>query len=337
MGRRYHRAMRRALNVAGIVLLLAVSFAAGWVRLPYYALGPGPSRDVLTLIEVDGAPTYPGSSGHLVLTTVRFRQVTPVGGLVAWLDPEQSVIEDDVLFPPGLTPDEEERRATSEMDQSKIDAAFVVLSRLTEYPAEHPRGALIEQVGEGCPADRRLFPGDVIVRIGDETVDSAGEASELIDAVPPGQPIELRVRAEGEVHAVRIERGRCPGIREPLLGISTIEPFPVEISIESEDVGGPSAGLMWALGLYDLLTEGDLTEGRTIAGTGTIDLEGQVGPIGGILDKVVAAREAGADVLLVPVGNFDELAAADRGAMRVVPVETFDDALAALGASATAT
>ena len=320
----------------GIALLVAVSFAAGWIRLPYYALGPGPARDVLTLIEVDGTTTY-GSSGHLVLTTVRFRQITPLGGLVAWLDPEQSVVEDDVLFPPGLTPDEEERRASSEMDQSKIDAAVVVLTRLTEYPNEHPRGALIEQVGEGCPADRRLFPGDVIVRIDDEVVDSPQEASALIEAALPGDPIELRVRTDGEVRTVRVERGRCPGIREPLVGIATVEPFPFEISIESDDVGGPSAGLMWALGLYDLLTPGDLTEGRTIAGTGTIEPDGNVGTIGGILDKMIAAREAGADVLLVPADNLADLRGADPGEMRVVPVETFDDALAALEATGTAT
>jgi Lon-like protease len=328
--------MRRALNTAGIVLLVAASFAAGWIRLPYYALGPGPARDVLTLIEVDGAPTY-GSSGHLVLTTVRFTQITPLGGLVAWLDPEQAVVDEEVLYPPGLTHDEEERRATSEMDQSKIDAAFVVLSRLTGYPDEHDRGALIEQVGEGCPADRRLFPGDVILRIDDEVVDSSTEASRLIEAVPPGQPIELRVRADGQVREVQVERGGCPGIREPLIGISTVEPFPIEISIESDDVGGPSAGLMWALGLYDLLTHGDLTDGRTIAGTGTIDRDGTVGPIGGILDKVVAAREAGADILLVPTDNLGEVRDVDRGAMQVVPVGTFDDALAALGATGTTT
>lgn len=328
--------MRRALNTAGIVLLVLASFAAGWVRLPYYSLGPGPARDVLTLIEIDGAPTY-GSSGKLVLTTVRFTQVTALGGLVAWLDPEQAVVEEDVLYPPGLTEDEEERRAASEMDQSKIDAAFVVLSRLTSYPDEHGRGALIEQVGEGCPADRLLFPGDVIIRIDEEVVDSSAEASKLIGAVPPGQPIELRVRADGQVRDVRVERGRCPGIREPLIGISTVEPFPIEISFESDDVGGPSAGLMWALGLYDLLTPGDLTEGRTIAGTGTIDREGKVGPIGGILDKVVAARESGADILLVPADNLREVRDVDRGAMRVVPVGTFDDALAALGATGTTT
>jgi Lon-like protease len=329
--------VRRALNTAGIVLLVVASFAAGWIRLPYYSIGPGPARDVLTLIEVDGAPTYEGSSGHLVLTTVRFTQITPLGGLVAWLDPEQAVVDEEILYPPGLTHDEEERRAASEMDQSKINAAFVVLSRLTGYPDEHGRGALIEQVGEGCPADRRLFPGDVILRIDDEVVDSATEASRLIEAVPPGRPIELRVRTDEEVREVRVERGRCPGIRERLIGISTVEPFPIEISIESDDVGGPSAGLMWALGLYDLLTPGDLTGGRTIAGTGTIDRDGTVGPIGGILDKVVAARESGADILLVPTDNLGEVRDVDRGAMRVVPVGTFEDALAALGATGTTT
>lgn len=328
--------MRRALRSGGIAILVAASFAAGWVRLPYYALGPGPARDVVPLIRIDGASTYP-SSGHLVLTTVRFTPITPLGALVAWLDPEQAVVDDDVLHPPGLSPEEEQRRAVSEMDQSKIDAAVVVLSTVSGYPQKHGRGALIERVGEGCPADRRLFPGDLIVRIDGETVDSAAEASGLIDQVPLGRPIEFRIRTEGEERAVRVERGRCPGVREPLIGISLVEPFPFAISMESDDVGGPSAGLMWALGLYDLLTPGDLTEGRTIAGTGTIDGEGNVGPIGGVLDKVIAARDAGADILLVPRGNAGEVHATDHGSMRVIPVASFDEALEALRASEPAT
>jgi Lon-like protease len=151
--------------------------------------------------------------------------------------------------------------------------------------------------------------------------------------VPVGEPISFRVEADGEAHTATLRRGRCPGIEEPLVGITIVQPFPFEISIESGDIGGPSAGLMWALGLYDALTPGDLTDGRTIAGTGSIDAEGNVGPIGGILDKVVAAREVGADILLVPQGNAEELTGIERGAVRVIPVATFDDALDALGAS----
>jgi Lon-like protease len=223
------------------------------------------------------------------------------------------------------------------MDQSKIDAAVVALAEVTDYPREHGPGALVEFVGPGCPAEGRLFPGDVIVRIGGEEVGSPREASRLIDAVPADEPIEFRIEADGEEHDVRVTRGFCPAMDEPLIGIVLVESFPFEITIESGDVGGPSAGLMWAVGLYDLLTPGDLTGGRTVAGTGSIDLDGNVGPIGGILDKVVAAREANADIMLVPRDNFDEVRDVDAGDLRLISVSTFDDAVEALSSSEPAT
>ncbi len=318
------------------MLLVAVAFAAGWIPLPYFSWGPGPAREIVPLIHVEGAPTY-GSSGHLVMTTIRFTQVTALGALAAWIDPEQAVVDEDVVYPPGLSPSEEEQRAISQMDQSKIDASAVALTEVTDYPREHGPGALVEFVGPRCPAEGRLFPGDLIVRIGGEQVASPREASRLIDAVPADEPIEFRIEADGEVHDVRVTRGSCPGADEPVIGIYLVEPFPFEIVIESGDVGGPSAGLMWAVGLYDLLTPGDLTEGRTIAGTGSIDLDGNVGPIGGILDKVVAARDANADIMLVPADNFGEIRDVDTGGLRLISVSTFDDAVEALSSSEPAT
>lgn len=318
------------------MLLIAVAFGVGWVPLPFFSFGPGPSREIVPLIHVDGAPTY-GSSGHLVMTTIRFTQVTALGALFAWIDPEQVVVDEEVVYPPGLSPSEEEQRATSQMDQSKIDAIAVVLSEVTDYPGEHGPGALVEFVGGGCPADGRLFPGDLIVRIAGERVDSSREASGLIDAVPAGDRIRFRVVAEGETHDVAVTRGRCPGTDELLIGILLIESFPFEITIESGDVGGPSAGLMWAVALYDLLTPGDLTGGRTIAGTGSIDLDGRVGSIGGIRDKVVAAREANADIMLVPRDNFDEARDVDAGDLTLIPVSTFDEAVESLSPSEPAT
>jgi PDZ domain-containing protein len=328
--------MRRALRFGGYVLLIAAAFGAGWVPLPFFSFGPGPAREVAPLIHVDGAPTY-GSSGHLVMTTIQFTQVTALGAMVAWIDPEKAVVDEEVVYPPGLSPPEEEERAISQMDQSKIDAAVVVLSELTEYPREHGPGAMVEAVGSGCPADGRLFTGDLIVRIDDERVDSRTEASRLIDSVPPDEPIEFRVEADGEVHDVSLARGSCPGSDEPLIGILLVEPFPFEIAIESDDVGGPSAGLMWAIGLYDLLTPGDLTAGRTIAGTGSIDLDGNVGAIGGILNKVLAARDADADIMLVPRDNFRELSEVDTGDLTLIRVSTFDEAVDALSSSEMAT
>jgi Lon-like protease len=328
--------MRRALRSAGAVLLIAAAFAIGWVRLPLYALGPGPPREIVPMIHVEDATTY-GSSGHFVMTTVRFTQVTSLGALLAWLDPDRLVVGEDVLYPGGLTPDEETQRAISQMDQSKIDAAAVVLPEVSDYPREHGPGALVEFVGSDCPADDQLFPGDRIVRIEGQRVDSQVEASRLLDGVPTDEPIDFRIDTDGQMHDVRLTRGRCPGSDEPVVGIVLIDAFPFPIAIESGEVGGPSAGLMWAVGLYDLLTPGDLTGGRTIAGTGAIDLEGNVGPIGAIRDKVIAAREANADVLLVPRANLGELRGVDLGGLRMIPVGTFDEAIRALAPSETAT
>lgn len=318
------------------MLLIAFAFGIGWIPLPFFSFGPGPAREIVPLIHVDGAPTY-GSSGHLVMTTIQFTQVTALGALVAWVDPEEAVVGEEDVFPPGQSPPEEEQRAISQMDQSKIDAAAVVLSDVTDYPREHGPGALVEFVGTDCPADGQLFPGDLIERIDGERVDSRREASRLIDAVPADEPIEFRVRTDGEEHDVEVARGSCPGSDEPLIGIVLVESFPFQVTIESAEVGGPSAGLMWAVGLYDLLTPGDLTAGRTIAGTGSIDLEGNVGAIGGILDKVVGARDANADVMLVPRDNFRELRDVDTGDLRLIPVSTFDEAVEALASSQTPT
>jgi PDZ domain-containing protein len=325
--------MRRPLRSAGSILLIAGAIGVSWIRLPYYSFGPGPAREVTPLIHVeDDVRTY-GSSGHLVMTTIRFDKLTALGMLATWIDPDRSVEAEDVVYPPGLTPAEETHRAISQMDQSKIDAAAIVLRQLTDYPKEHGVGALVEAVGSDCPADDHLFPGDLIVRIDGESVDSRREASRLIDAVPIDQPIEFRIEADGQTHDVRLTRGRCPPIDDPLLGIVLIEPFPFEITIESAEVGGPSAGLMWALGLYDLLTPGDLTQGRRIAGTGAIDLEGNIGSIGGVSDKVVAAQSVDADILLIPRGNLEELRGVDTGDVRLIAVSTLDEALAALDPS----
>ena len=127
-----------------------------------------------------------------------------------------------------------------------------------------------------------------------------------------GQSFTFQVLAAGETHDITLTRERClPDVDAPRVGINLIDPFPIDVRIASGDVGGPSAGLMWAVGLYDLLTPGDITAGKTVAGTGTIDTRGRVGPIGGIQDKVVAAERAGATVFLVPADNMKELAGVD--------------------------
>jgi PDZ domain-containing protein len=284
------------------------------------------------MIDLGGHTRY-DSTGKLIMTTVSFEQVTALQALRAWLDPHVQVVAEDVLYPPGTTVQSEQRRAISDMDQSKIDAAYVALSAVAGYPKDHGNGALIAAIGPGCPADGKLFAGDTILAIDGAPVRSAKDASRVISAAAPGDPLDFKVRAADQTHDIDVAKGRCPGSKDPLVGINIVDAFPFPIDINSQDIGGPSAGLMFSLGLYDALTPGDLTQGRTIAGTGTMSLDGTVGPIGGITDKVVAAEDVGATVFLVPKDNWDELKGVDTGDMQLIEVGSFQDAVDALEAT----
>ena len=318
--------IKRFLSIAPLVVVLSVVIGTTWVTLPYYTEGPGPAREVVPLIHVHGPPVY-SSAGKLIMTTVEYRQATAFTAFLAWLDPDRRVISSDVLYPPGQTPEEEHERSISEMDTSKIDAAYVVLHTLSSYPLDHGTGALIEGIFTGCPAEGELFAGDLIVAMNGRPVSSRAEALRAFDAAPLDSPITFRVRAAGETHEVTLTRDPCVSGDAPIVGITMVPNFPYRISIDSGDVGGPSAGMMYALGLYDLLTPGDLTAGRIVAGTGTIDLAGTIGPIGGIGDKIVAAQGGGADIFLVPDGDLKGAQVASDGSMQIVPISTLQDAL----------
>jgi PDZ domain-containing protein len=221
------------------------------------------------------------------------------------------------------------------MDQSKLDAASVVLSRVAGYPTSHGSGVLVEFVYGGCPAQGRLFVGDRILTVDGSRVPSERAFEQLLDRIPNEEPVRLTGRAGGKGFSATVTRRPCSNSGRPLLGITTIASFPFRISISSDDIGGPSAGLMWALGLYDLLTPGDLTGGRVIAGTGTIDLDGTVGAIGGVQTKIAAAKASGAKVFLVPQGNLAEARPAANG-ITLVPVSTLRAALDYLRTRSTA-
>jgi PDZ domain-containing protein len=313
---------------AGVLLAIAVVLAAGTVYLPYYSLGPGPARAVQPLISFDDRARYE-SDGRFVLTSVRFDQLTAFGVVRAWLDRDVAVVSRAELFGPDQTVEQELERAISQMDQSKLDAAYVVLDALTDYPDEHGNGVVIESVVPGCAADGELFPGDVILAIERRDVGSVGDARRVIRRSGQG-PITFDLVVDGRTETVSLARKPCGGSERPLVGVSMIERFPFEVRISSGAIGGPSAGLAWALGLYDLLTPGDLTNGRTIATTGALGIDGTVHAIGGARDKVIAAADAGASALLLPQDNLAEARAAGRDGLELVPVETFDDALAYL-------
>jgi PDZ domain-containing protein len=303
----------------------ALAIALWTVRLPYFSQGPGPAKDVEPLIRVSGHQAFP-SAGHFILTSVSFVQLNVFETIGAWLDPARSIVSESAFVFPGETQQQASQRAISEMDQSKIDATAFVLSRVAGYPKAHRTGILVESVVAGCPADGRLFPGDRIGWMNGRPILSLQDFQRRLRSIPVATPIRLRGTAGGSRFIERVIRRRCGDSKRPLIGISPIPTFPFRVSISSGDIGGPSAGLMWALGLYDLLTPGDLTGGRTIAGTGTISGDGTVGPIGGVRDKVAAAKAAGATTFLVPVGNYAEARGA-AGDLKLVPIRTFGQAL----------
>jgi Lon-like protease len=311
-----------------LVPLAAIVVVLGSVSLPAYSVGPGPVREVAPRIQVSGAETFPSKS-RFVLTSVVVDRVTPIEALLAWLDDDRSVVPESSILGPGETEEEGERRAVSQMDQSTIDASYVVLTELgdqTGYPEEHGSGVMVEQVVDGCPAEGRLYPGDVIEFIDGTAVRDVDHFAELLEGAEPGRPIRIEVEVDGEREEVSLTPRPCAGESRPLVGIRTLAAFPFEVAISTGDIGGPSAGLMWALGLYDLLTPGDLAGGRTVAGTGAIDLAGGIGPIGGIEQKIAAARRADADVFLVPSANL-EAALGVAGDLPLVPVSSLDQAL----------
>lgn len=344
---------------AVVLVLLALLF----VRLPYVIEGPGPVEEVGTLITIrDETPGHP-PEGRYLLTTVSqsLGDLTPVELLYAWLDPESDVLPEEEVIAPGTSRAEEGRRASDAMEASQVAAQAVALRALEGYPEIQGEGIIVANVGGDCPAADKLFPGQVVTAIQDQEVDTPKEASKVMDAIPLNEPVRFTVapvapgaHAGSNIEAepdtpdtrgdgtsadtsadapkvVSIKRAPCSGQDEPLVGIAMIPNFPVQIDISDAGVGGPSGGLMLALGLYDLLTQEDLSDGRTIAGTGALGIDGTVYPIGGVGKKVIAAKNAGAAMFLVPQENLAEAKEANVEGIELVPVHTFEDAVTALG------
>jgi PDZ domain-containing protein len=311
----------------GVVAIVLV-----YVRIPYFVLSPGPAEDVLPLIHIRGHELFQ-PKGRLLLTSV-FETATRVNlyeALEAWIDPARAVVPERDILAPGQSVQQSVRVALSEMDTSKIDAAVVALTKYAGYPRAHGQGALVEGVVDGTPAAGKLFAGDLVLTANGAQVPDAGALGEAIRRTGVGHPLALTVTAAGHTRTVRVVPVQPRGVDHPIIGVYSVDNFPFPLTISSGDIGGPSAGLMWTVGLIDLLTPGDLTHGHVIAGTGTIDPTGKVGPIGGIEQKVIAAERAGAVVFFAPAGEAsDARSVAHR--MMIVSVATYSDAVAWLQA-----
>lgn len=323
----------------GLTFLLGVVVVSFNLALPYYALAPGSARDVGPLITAGEGTTLYESEGEVLLTTISLQQVHPVEALVGWLRTDVDVLPEEQVLPP-QTSDQEYRQLNFQvMDESKQNAIVVALKRLGYDVKERGEGALVERVLPQFPAEGRLQPGDVIKAVDGKPVALVQEATALIGARKPGDIVTLDVvQADGtEPRQVQVPLAADPqqGGR-PVLGVllrSFRRDFdlPVDVRIESANIGGPSAGLAFTLGIIDALTEGELTGGRKVAVTGTIEIDGRVGDVGGVAQKTSAVKAAGADVFLVPAGEYEIAKSRAGDDLLVIKVTTLQEALEALG------
>ncbi|MGC4803593.1 YlbL family protein [Micromonospora sp. DT233] len=323
---------RRGVTVLlGALLTALLSFGVLNAPIPYVVLGPGPTVNTLgtsdgkDVIQVSGRATS-ASAGQLRLTTVGVQPTVRLrSALAGWFSPDEAVVPRELVYPPGETRKEIEQRNEEDFRNSQTSAETAALRELG-YPVQ----VQVKTVAADGPSASALRPGDVVTSVDGTPVTSAGRLTELIRAEPAGSVLTIGYTRAGAADTAQVTSREQDG--RPRIGveIDQQQPHPFTLSIDLGDIGGPSAGLMFALGIVDKLEPADLTGGKIIAGTGTIDDEGRVGPIGGIAQKLVGAKQSGAKVFLVPQDNCAEAVRNAQPGLPLLKVSTLDDALTAL-------
>lgn len=316
-------------GVIGLAVVLIALIPCWLVTLPYYAYSAGPVGDALDAIEVvDGVGVYP-PEGELFYLTVAVQEINVFELMVALFDPSVDLVRREYIRQEGETQEDVRRRSLLQMDAAKETAIALALERIEGDDLFLSDGIEVVELTRDDAADSTLLVGDVIQEIDGTEVRFAGDVREAVGSKGPDETVEITVlRGDREltIRVTLVENPEVPG--QAILGVfaKTLNArFPVDI--ESANLGGPSAGMMYTLAIIDKLTEGELTKGNVVAGTGTIDDAGNVGPIGGVRQKVVAAEAAGATLMLVPEANYAEALTAPRQDMELASVKNLDEAI----------
>ena len=331
------RSLTLLIAAVGTAAAIAVSVL---VPVPYVILGPGPTLNTLgkdsaghPLITISGHPVYP-TNGHLNLVTVSYQgcagnRFNIFTALVAWLNPHQAVVPEGEICPAGQTQKQTQEQDTQEMTSSQQTATAAALTQLhIPYSTE----VVVVLPERGFPAYGVLKAGDVITAVDGQPVTGPASLTKLISAHPPGSTLTLTITRSGQSHQVQVGTRESGG--HPVMGVQITQEykFPFQVTISVGDIGGPSAGMMFALGIIDKLSKLSLTSGRFIAGTGEITASGQVQPIGGIQQKMIGARNAGATIFLTPAANCADAKGAVPAGLRLVKVSTLNQAVTYLEA-----
>jgi PDZ domain-containing protein len=320
------------LWLSGGLAVLLLGFGAV-TKVPYVELSPGPAINTLgssnnkAVLGITGAKTYT-TDGQLDLTTVSVRdQLTLFEALQGWLSSRNAVIPREFVYPDDQSEQEAEQETKEEMTTSQNAATGAALTQLGLSLVK------VQDVTKGGASDGRLKAGDVIVTIDGTKVFGPGPLRTLVRKHAIGETVVVGYRRAGQAGTTTIKTGESQD--KPVkaaLGITTELTSDVKVDISLANIGGPSAGLMFALGIIDKLGPASLTGGKHIAGTGTIELDGKVGPIGGIAEKLLGAHDQGATVFLVPADNCREAKSHRPDGLTLVRVGSLQDALNGLAA-----
>jgi len=323
--------LKRFSGVAVVLgaLGLALAFALWWIPSSDFIFTPDEAKPLAGKVTVEGA--RPGGTGDVYYVDVFVRRIRLLERLLPFTRPDGStVVDEDVLLPPGTSDAQRDRQNVADMRRSEQVASVVALRALGYDVRATPRGVLVSSVAGDVPAAKVLDPGDVIVGIDGTPVKTPTELRAEIGRRKPGDEVRLAVRRGSRSREVRVRTVPSPADpTRPVIGIqvdqdASIE-LPIDVDIDLGDVGGPSAGLPFALEIARMLGR-DVTDGCRIAATGELALDGTVLPIGGIQQKTYGAREADVDFFLVPAGENATDARRYADGLRVVPVESFQQA-----------
>jgi PDZ domain-containing protein len=315
-----------AVSTAGAVAITTVP-------VPYVRYEPAVTVDLLAetrgeeRVQVEGHRTYP-AEGELRMTTIRATPpetgISLLAAMSGWLSDDEAVRPYDEVYGERDTAESRQSEAAVQMATSQ-DVA--VAAALIHLDFDVPMVPVVGPLTPGLPADGALVERDRYVSIGGEPIRTWDDIVRIVSAARPGVPLEFVVKRDGKRLEIPVTPRRVDG--RVVVGVQQAFDFelPFEVEIRVPDgIGGPSAGLMFALSVVDALTPGSMTGGAHVAGTGTITPEGEVGPIGGIQQKIAGARRAGAGLFLVPALNCDEAVSARPGDMRLTAVQTLDEA-----------
>jgi PDZ domain-containing protein len=332
---------RRSLTlaIAGLATVAAILVTV-FVSVPYVILMPGPTLNTLgsdssgqPLISITGHQTYK-TTGHLNMVTVSYEggpgtHLNVFQALRAWLNPSEAVVPEAELFPAGQSAEQTQAQDVEQMASSQ---QLATAAAFTQLGIKYQTNVEVLKTVSGYPASKVLKAGDIIEAVDGKAVTGTSSLSSMVTAHPVGSTLQLTVQRSGKTLTIPVPSQSSGGTA--VIGVEVQEQyaFPFTVKIDVGNIGGPSAGTMFALGIIDMLTSDNLTGGKFIAGTGEITAAGQVEPIGGIQQKMVAARDAGATVFLAPAGNCSSTIGATPAGLKVVKVSTLSQAVSDLEA-----